>query len=271
MSAEVCEKANFLIGQSAFSDALELLEDCITNGDGGWNEIYLAGQCYRFMGDFDSAVRNLKEAVSLKDDIPEIWLALGIAFQIQENFQEAISSLETAVTLNPDYDLAYNSLALTHKKNGDLKKASELYEEGIKALSRGIVSKLINKKENPINKHENLEPALWWEYACYGAVYLSAFDDQIQDVLFPTADMALREETNETHMGYYWENKETIDGELGRLYLPNFFNTFREILRSDRSYAQLTGNRGTVLQQLGNREDAEKHFMEAEEFLPPNG
>ena len=50
------------------------------------------------------------------------------------------------------------------------------------------------------------------------------------------------------------------------LYLPNYFNTFREALWGNPLYANLIGNRGTVLEMLGPGEEALEHFSEAEEF-----
>ena len=46
----------------------------------------------------------------------------------------------------------------------------------------------------------------------------------------------------------------------------NYFNTFREALRGNPLYANLIGNRGTVLEMLGPGEEALEHFSEAEEF-----
>ena len=64
----------------------------------------------------------------------------------------------------------------------------------------------------------------------------------------------------------YWTSVKNEDDEDMRPYLPNYFNTFREALRGNPLYADLIGNRGTVLEMLGPGEEALEHFSEAEEF-----
>ena len=64
----------------------------------------------------------------------------------------------------------------------------------------------------------------------------------------------------------YWTSVKNEDDEDMRLYLPNYFNTFREALRGNPLYANLIGNRGTVLEMLGPGEEALEHFSGAEEF-----
>jgi hypothetical protein len=55
------------------------------------------------------------------------------------------------------------------------------------------------------------------------------------------------------------------------MFLPNYFNTFREALRQDTTYANLIGNRGTVLALLKRDSEAKDHLAEAEEFMPKAG
>ena len=85
---------------------------------------------------------------------------------------------------------------------------------------------------------------------------------------WPTGEQALEEERTEKHGGLYWIDVANDKKETVRLFLPNYFNTFRESLRKDSAYANLTGNRGTVLELLGRHEEARQHFDEATEFLP---
>ena len=53
------------------------------------------------------------------------------------------------------------------------------------------------------------------------------------------------------------------------LLWPNYFNTFCARLRADPLYANLVGNRSTVLRLMGNIEQADQHLKEAEDFMPP--
>ena len=101
----------------------------------------------------------------------------------------------------------------------------------------------------------------------YGALYLASADD-IQNVAWPSGDMAMEEERSETHGGLYYIDEASDNGKSTRLFLPNFFNAFRETLRTDRLYSDLIGNRGAALEQIGRTEEAVLSYKEAEEFLP---
>ncbi len=80
----------------------------------------------------------------------------------------------------------------------------------------------------------------------------------------------MEEERTEEHGGLYWTSLNDEEIENVRLYLPNYFNTVRESLRGNQLYANLIGNRGTVLEMLGRKEEAMEHFAEAQEFSFPS-
>jgi hypothetical protein len=100
------------------------------------------------------------------------------------------------------------------------------------------------------------------------APFYSALIDpeSIQGMAWPTGQQAEEEETTERHEGLYWDDRPDSEKKFTRLFLPNYFNTFRETLRLDRAYSDLIGNRGTVLEQMGRYDEARKHFDEASFF-----
>src|SRR5438309_2877381 len=57
-----------------------------------------------------------------------------------------------AIEIDSDYELAYNSLALTQRTSGELDKALYNYDAGAKALARRIVKAMRNSRSNPILK-----------------------------------------------------------------------------------------------------------------------
>ncbi len=97
-------------------------------------------------------------------------------------------------------------------------------------------------------------------------MYLVAQEDGITTFGAPNGAAGQEAERTERHRGLYWVDTAQDDGGTMRFFLPNCFNTFREALRSSGSYANLTGNRGTVLELLGQDDEAAKHFEEATEF-----
>ena len=244
-----------------YADALPLVREAINTDPSDANAWYLAGQCCRFLNDLDGAIEHLTKAAILRGDDPAIYLALGIAYQLESRFDEAVSAFRDAIEQDQNYDLAYNSLALTQKKMGDLDRALHTYDAGAKAITRGIVDRMqrSNRRSSRIYKHRDMIGDLWLGYAAFGAVYSLQTNLFLGSVAFPGAAMAEDEERSERHGGLYW-----IDSSE-RLFLPNYFNTFRKRLRRS-GYSNIIGNRGTALDVLGKTMGAEKHFNEAREF-----
>jgi hypothetical protein len=81
--------------------------------------------------------------------------------------------------------------------------------------------------------------------------------------------MAERDARTQEFRGWYWQDRLDAERKLVRLYLPNYFNTFCARLRADSLYANLVGNRSTVLRLMGNIEQADQHLKEAEDFMQP--
>ena len=263
------DQAIQLMQARRFSDALRLLLRAGEEDPSSWSTWYMAGQCCRFSNDLAGAVTHLTRAVSLNPTDPGVFLALGIALQLTQRYQQAIEALQAGVRLDPDYELAYNSLGVTYRKMGQLAAAADSYENGLKALSRQIVKTLTNSPDNPIAPPMlTTAGQLWVEYCMYGAMYLCSSAPQVARLAWPTGSQAIEEERVHHHKGLYWSDSTDAKGAMTRLFLPNYFNAFQRALRRDGTYANLLGNRGTVLDLLGKAEEGERHVREAEEFLP---
>jgi tetratricopeptide (TPR) repeat protein len=260
------ERAFKLFQEGQYDDALTLFRSVIEADPKDWNSIYLAGQCCRFLNDIDGAVKYLLQATDINPNEPPMWLALGIAYQLKENWGDAIGALREALEIDPDYVLAFNSLALTQKKMGELEKAAHNYDAGVIALSRSIVESMINAFDNQILPHRGSTNNLWMEYATHAAMHLATSDGNIESIAMPTGETAAEEDRTHRHGGLFWVDQKGADGKLDRHFLPNYFQTFYRSLRRDRLYSQLVGNRGTVLELMGNREESQSHFQEAEDF-----
>src|SRR5690606_7822981 len=103
----------------------------------------------------------------------------------------------------------------------------------------------------------------------YAALYLATQDSDEtppDSMSLPTGEMAEEEERTKRHGGLYWTDLESADKRTVRLLLPNYLNTFREAFRATNTYSLILGNLGTVLEILGKQEEAQQHFMEADEF-----
>lgn len=254
-----------LVSAKRYSESLERLTQLIAHNPSDWEAHYWAGQCCRYLNDFSTAISYLSKAAELNHGDQRIYLSLGIAYQLKEKWLDSKNALRQALEIDPDYVLAYNSIALTQKKSGELEKAELNYDAGLQALGRVIVKSMDNSRETKVLKHRDTIGQLWTGYAMNSAMYLAACEEGIEGMAFPSGEMAIEEERSEQHGGLFWEDQLT-NGSKTRLYLPNFFNTFLETLRTDTRYPQLLGNRGVVLEMLGRGEEASLHLNEAEEF-----
>jgi tetratricopeptide (TPR) repeat protein len=237
-----------------------------------WQPLYWAGQSYRSLNDCVQAVHFLKRAAAAAPTVAPVFLALGIALQGAQRLSEAKEALARAIEIDNDYALAFNSLALTQKLGGEFEKALHNYDAGCLALARRIVKYLRNHRDNSILKHRDTRGSLWCEYASFGALYLTSCEQHLTGIVFPTGEHAAEEERTESHRGLYWEDVRLVDSDgLSRMFLPNYFNTFREALKQDSTYATLVGNRSTVLRLLDRDSEADEHATEAGEFMPTAG
>jgi tetratricopeptide (TPR) repeat protein len=271
MEHDLTERGIELMRKQRFGHALPLFRRAMELEPMAWNNWYMAGQCCRFLNDLESSVEYLTRATELEEGEAPVFLALGIAHQLSKHWAAAAGALGRAIAIDPDYDLAYNSLAYTQQKAGALEKALHNYFEGAQALSRRIVSQLRNTRANRILKHRDTTGTLWMQHALYGALYVTVRDESARHLTWPTGAQAEREERSEEHGGLYWVDYDDANNGAARYFLPNYFNTFRESLRSDPAYSTLVGNRGVVLEMMGRDEEARLHFDEATEFLPAKG
>lgn len=267
MVQDLLESGFDLMKDQRYHEALGVIRRVLDSDPSNWNAWYLAGQCCRFLGDLDGAIRHLSRAVALNVDSPPVFLALGIAFQMQGKWKESIDAFHRAIEIDPDYVLAYNSLALTQRKSGEYEKALHNYDVGARVLGRRIVGSMQNSRSSPIVQPYETIVNIWMKYASY-AMLASAVAADSGHVLWMSDREALVEEQTHEHEGLFWVDVEVRPGKMSRLFLPNFFNTFKLELRMDSTYCNLMGNLGTVLDLLGREEEARQHYDEAAEFLP---
>lgn len=257
------EQANQNIQNGNFSSALELLEELISDGESDAGIFHMAGQCCRYLNDIKISVYYHKKAVELDSEYPSFQLALGIAYQLNEQYQEAHDVLSNLILNNQKWDsidLAFNSLALTQKKMGLFERAEKNYEQAIKILLFNMISSLSNSENNEILTIKSTTYDLWVEYAIESAIVFSqTFDDTIDSIAFPKT-------TKNEYKGLYW-NVEEINSKKVLLFLPNFFATIRKNLILNPSYFNLIGNISSVLKELKNKPEAEKYLTEANELL----
>jgi Tfp pilus assembly protein PilF len=70
------------------------------------------------------------------EQLPGVWLNLGIARSKLGDSDNAITALEQAVQLDPANAIAHNQLGIVYRQAGDLVRAKQQYEESLGADSR---------------------------------------------------------------------------------------------------------------------------------------
>ncbi|MEO1944259.1 MAG: tetratricopeptide repeat protein [Candidatus Thioglobus sp.] len=135
-----------LIQQQNYQEALEIILNLLQDDADDWNLNYPAGQCYKFTGDIEKAIGFLSHAAQVNIDEPEIFLALGIAHQINEDYEAAIDKLTIATKLDTSFFSAYNSLGLTYRKMNQLQDAIEWYSKASDCLLTSIESRICKPK-----------------------------------------------------------------------------------------------------------------------------
>ena len=70
----------------------------------------------------DEAIVELKEAIRLKVDNPEIHNDLGGVYMKKGMYEEAIAEFEKAIEINPDYTQAQNNLRMAQLRLARMKE-----------------------------------------------------------------------------------------------------------------------------------------------------
>ena len=259
-------KAFELINSKRYQEAQEILFKLVEDGEDDENIYYLIGQTYRYLDKYSQAIHYLKIASKMHSSAPNL-LALGIALQLNRQYENAIDTLKQAIDVDKNNLLPYNSLALTYKRMGEYQIAADTYENVLKIMGYQIIFDMNNSRETVFVESNFFNSNLWFEYAIAAAVYFSQADN-INSIRFPTGESAEKEEREHNYEGLYWIDEEDGDeSKISRLFLPNYFNTYQMILASNSIYASFMGDRGQILELLGENEDAQKHLIEADEFM----
>lgn len=80
-------------------------------------------------GDNDEAIRELKKAIALKPDYPDLHNYLGIAYGNKGMVDDAVQEFETALKINPYYLKARLNLALLYYENDRFEEAQSQLDE----------------------------------------------------------------------------------------------------------------------------------------------
>lgn len=111
------------------SEAINILEKAVSlRGD--VPELYLAlAEAYFHLGESDQAEKIFKKALELQPDNYRTYYDLGIIYYKNDRLEEAIASFEQAKTLNPEFSSTYYQEGLAFIKQGNFPRAIEALEK----------------------------------------------------------------------------------------------------------------------------------------------
>lgn len=81
--------------------------------------------------DYDSAIKDFKNAIALKPDSEKAHNFLGIAYFMKKNYKPAEEEFSKAISLNNSYSPAYSNLGNVYLKFNNWSKAEECYKKAI--------------------------------------------------------------------------------------------------------------------------------------------
>lgn len=264
---ELLQRGMFCFANSNFSQAISHFRQIIKQDPLDWNAKYLVGQCYRFLNDYPSAISYLEQALKLRKDQSSIYLALGVAYQLNGDYPASLDALAKGKDLDPENEVFYISYAMTRKAQGEYEKALGNYESAFKVLASRIAKSMINETSNPIYPRPNSPFRLWMNCALEGGIYLGVKAGNLKGIEFPKGELDEEQFYASRYEGQLWFDHKDLAGDLFRMYLPNYFNTFFVLLSGDNTYFNLIGNMSTVFGLLGRNEEGREHYQEAEDFM----
>lgn len=111
------------------AEAIDVLEK-ILNLRNDIPEIYIAlGEAYFNLAENEKAISSFQRAQELQPDNYRIFYDLGIIYYKNDQLEPAISSFEQAIRLNPEFASSYYQLGLAFIKKGDFPRAIEALEK----------------------------------------------------------------------------------------------------------------------------------------------
>ncbi len=250
-----------LLFRREYSAAFAAFQSVLEREPHNWQALVGAGQAAHYLDRMPDAVRFFAEALRENPLNASLHAQYGTMLEQVGNVGEAKSAMARALELDPDFAEAFNLLADWQRKAGELEKALHNYDAGVKALARRLVTKMTNDETNPIVKHEDMRGEVWMDCAMFGALWLVS-ESTASAVAWPSNDSAAAEERTEAHRGLYFFDKRRWR-RTTRVFLPNYFASFRMWLLDEPIFEFLVGNQGSIHKQLGDEPLAEKRFAEA--------
>lgn len=263
LTNEDVARLNFYFQNNKFEEAERFLRMKNMQKPNDSGVIYHLGYLCRLMGNYDEALKFYLHAMKLSPFDSSVFFGLGVVYQQKGEYNSAIQAFEKAISLDPNFSQALNSLALTYKKEGNFEKSLKYYNQSIEVLFQNIYDEIKRKPLKEIdNRYAEINSEKWREVATQIAMKNGA-KDGIKNVRLPTGETALKSLEENPFMGVALH-----DDNGTRYILPAYFSAFYNSLKSNLLYSTILNNIGTLFAENGDKEQAQKCYMESIEFTP---
>lgn len=122
------------INREDYDKAMEYLDAALgycneSDNPDMYADIHLKKGCvYTMQGDSEKALKELDEAIRVKESLSEAWLVKTQVYSDTEKYAEAIESLEKYIEMSGDFNM-YETLSQLYQQVGDSEKALEAYNK----------------------------------------------------------------------------------------------------------------------------------------------
>lgn len=128
----VINLSDLLRANERFSESADVLNPLITGASQDWRLLYARGVSLERAGRWPEAERDLRAALALNPDEPELLNYLGYSWiDRNENLTQALEMVRRAVNQNPRSGAMVDSLGWAYFRLGDFPKAVEVLEQAV--------------------------------------------------------------------------------------------------------------------------------------------
>ena len=191
----------------------------------------------------------------------------GLQSQRLGDYDAAIGYFDAALEVDPRRETAHNSKGLTLKMAGRYDEAIVAYELCLDTVFSNLFYRLCNTFDQPILPFRKVSGNKWASWAIKTGLYTSCHMQGISAVEWPSGESAENEVLSRSHGGFLWVDRQEKTG-LVRMFLPNYFHTIRERLKTEKTYSRVLNNIGGVHLVCSRTQEAIALFFESIAFIP---
>jgi len=129
---ELLNKANSLIKEKKFVEAINILEKNIDANSGDNNILFFLGYSYQKIEQFENAIHYFRRCLETDPANPDILNEIGVSLMGMRLFDKAITVLQAAIEISPNNIKLYNNLGAVFNLTGQFNAAIECLTKAIK-------------------------------------------------------------------------------------------------------------------------------------------